>query len=217
MKASKWMPKYGYVPFFMVIGVTFIVFYITRLLTAEAVHYDVSLPLDSRIPFAPQFIWVYVLAYVQWVLVLVLGAREGKDFYFRGTAAEMTGKSIAFFIFLFLPTCMTRGDIQGDGLSQMMTRLIYTLDEPNNLFPSLHCLDSWVCLRLVLQMKKVPKWFKMGNAIFSFLVFASVVLVKQHLFLDIWGGILVGELGFFIVRAFHTEKLLYKIIPQKLQ
>lgn len=217
MKISKIVPKYGYIPFVLVIAVNCFVFYVTRLLTANAPHYDISVPLDAMIPFVPEFIVVYILAIGQWVFVLALAAREGKDFYYKATAAEMSSKIFVFLIFLFLPTSMERGEIRGNDIFDLMTRLIYTLDAPNNLFPSIHCLDSWVCLRVVCRMKTAPKWFKICNAIFSVLVFASVVLVKQHLFLDIWAGILVGELGFWMVRRFHTDRLLYKIVPQKLQ
>lgn len=217
MKLSKIVPKYGYIPFVLVIAVNCFVFYVTRFFTAGAPHYDVSICLDKWIPFVPEFIGIYILAIGQWVLVLALAAREGKDFYYKATAAEMSSKIFVFLIFLFLPTSMERGQIQGNDIFDLLTRLIYTLDAPNNLFPSIHCLDSWVCLRVVCKMRTAPKWFKIANAIFSVLVFASVVLVKQHLFLDILGGIFIGELGFLMVRLFHTEKLLYKIVPQKLQ
>ncbi len=217
MKLSRIVPKYGYIPFILVIAVNCFVFYFTRFLTAGAYHYDVSIWLDAKIPFVPEFIMVYILAIGQWVLVLALAAREGKDFYYKATAAEMSSKVFVFLVFLLLPTSMERGEIQGNDLFDMLTRLIYTLDAPNNLFPSIHCLDSWVCLRVVCKMKTAPKWFQIANAVFSVLVFASVVLVKQHLFVDILGGILIGELGFLMVRLFHTDKLLSKIIPAKLQ
>ncbi len=217
MKLSKIVPKYGYTPFILVIAVNCFVFYVTRLLTANAPHYDVSIWLDDLIPFVPEFIGVYILAIGQWVLVLALAAREGRDFYYKATAAEMSSKIFVFLIFLLLPTTMKRGQITGNSVFDMLTLMIYTLDAPNNLFPSIHCLDSWVCLRVVCRMKTAPKWFKVCNAIFSVLVFASVVLVKQHLFVDILAGIAIGELGFGMVRLFHTEKLLYKVVPAKLQ
>lgn len=217
MRLSKIVPKYGYVPFVLVIAVNCFVFYVTRLLTAGAPHYDVSIWLDRLIPFVPEFILIYILAIGQWVLVLALAAREGKDFYYKATAAEMSSKLFVFLIFLLMPTGMQRGEIRGNDIFDLLTRLIYTLDAPNNLFPSIHCLDSWVCLRVVCRMNTAPKWFKLSNAIFSILVFASVVLVKQHLFVDILGGILIGELGFLMVRLFHTDKWLYKIVPQRLQ
>ncbi len=217
MKKSITIPRYGYVPFVLVIAVNCFVFYVTRLITAHAPHYDVSIWLDDVIPFMPEFILVYILAIGQWVFVLALAAREGKDFYYKATAAEMSSKVFVFLIFLFLPTSMERGQIKGNDIFDMLTRMIYTLDAPNNLFPSIHCLDSWVCLRVVCRMKTVPKWLKICNAIFSLLVFVSVVLVKQHLFVDILGGIVIGELGFVMVRLLQTERILYKIVPKRLQ
>ncbi len=211
------VPKYGYAPLFLVIFTNCFVFYFSRIFTSNAFHYDVSIPLDDKIPFVPAFIVFYLLAFVQWLVTLALCARESKDFCYKAVGADVFSKLIVFLIFLVLPTSMTRGEIEGNGIFELLTKLIYTLDSPDNLFPSLHCLDSWVCLRVVFRMKKMPKWYKLSNAVMSLLIFASVVLVKQHLFLDIWGGIIVAELGFGMVRFFHVDRLLYKIIPKGLQ
>ncbi len=216
-KILRLVPRYGYVPFVLVILVNCFVFYVTRFFTADAYHYDISIPLDDKIPFLPEFIVIYILAIGQWVLILALAAREGKDFYYKATAAEMSSKIFVFLFFLFLPTGMERGEVVGNDIFDWLTRFIYFMDAPNNIFPSIHCLDSWVCLRVVCKMKTLPRWFRWANGVFSFLVFASVVFVKQHLFLDIIGGIVIGELGFLLVRLLHTDRILYKIVPKSLQ
>ena len=41
-------------------------------------------------------------------------------------------------------------------------------------------------------------------------MFASTVLVKQHLFLDIPAGILIGEAGIFISKKANFKNLFYK-------
>lgn len=217
MSKKHLLPTYSYLPFLLVVAVNCFVFYATRLVTRNATHFDISIWLDDRIPFCPEFIIIYILAIGQWILVLALASFEGRRFYYKATAAELSSKLFVFFVFLLMPTTMERGTIQGSDLFDQLTGIIYALDTPDNLFPSIHCLDSWVCLRVVCKQTRAPKWFKISNAVFSLLVFASVVLVKQHLFLDILGGIVVGELGFLMVRLFHTDQLLDALIPKKLQ
>ncbi len=208
------IPKYGYIPFICIILSSCFVFYVTRFITANMYHYDISTSVDDAIPFVPAFISIYVLAYVQWAVVLFMAMKYDRDFYYRSAAAEIGAKIFIFLFFVFMPTDMVRGEITGTGFFDWLTRLMYTIDQPNNLFPSMHCLDSWLCLRIAFKMKGVPSWFKWGNAAFSFLVFASVVLVKQHLFLDIFGGIMVAELGILLVKYLHFEKILYRLTPK---
>ena len=46
-----------------------------------------------------------------------------------------------------------------------------------------------------MRMKKVPPRYRQFTLLFSLLVFASTVLIKQHAAVDILGGILTAELG----------------------
>jgi membrane-associated phospholipid phosphatase len=66
-------------------------------------------------------------------------------------------------------------------------------------------------------MKNAPGWLKWANGIFSVLVFASVVLVKQHLLLDILGGIVLGEVALALRKLFRAERAMYRIVPQQWQ
>ncbi|MGM9602120.1 MAG: phosphatase PAP2 family protein [Faecousia sp.] len=216
-KLSKVIPKYAYIPFGMMLATIAISFYATRPFTAGGFHYNVSIPLDDKIPFVPAFISVYILAYVQWVATTVLAAREDMDFYFKAASVVVVGNLLAIPFFLFLPTAMVRPEVQGNGIFEWLTRLIYACDTPDNLFPSLHCLDSWVCMRVVCRTKKTPTWYKWANGGFSFLVFAAVVLVKQHLFLDIFGGILVAEAAFLVAKWLKAERMMYRLVPKRWQ
>jgi membrane-associated phospholipid phosphatase len=46
-------------------------------------------------------------------------------------------------------------------------------------------------------------------------IFASTVLVKQHVVVDILGGILVAELGFFLARKLRAGRV-FEAINRKL-
>ena len=74
------------------------------------------------------------------------------------------------------------------------------------LCPSIHCLDSWLSWRFLVQCKKVPLWYKWVNFVFSLLVCLSTVLVKQHVIVDIFAGIAVAELGLLLSRLYYDRK-----------
>lgn len=216
-KEKRLIPKHFYIPAVFCCLALIFAFYATRLFNSDGPHYNVAIPLDDKIPFVPAFIVFYVGAYAQWVLNLWLAAREGQDFYFRVTTTEILAKLIAVPIFLFFPTAMVRPEIRGSGFFESLTAFIYACDSPDNLFPSMHCMDSWLCLLVMLRMKRVPLWAKWVNGIFSVLVFASVVLVKQHLFLDIIGGLLLVEIAFLVRKTFRAERVMYRLVPKAWQ
>ena len=185
-----------------------LVYYGARLVNLHRVYHCVSLPLDAKIPFVPAFIFIYVLAFVQWGLGYLLLAHSEKTVCRRYVCGLLIAKALCGICFLLYPTCMTARPIpSGTGLPNRLTALIFAADTPpDNLFPSIHCLESWMCLRLTLRTKALPRWVKVGAVIFTILVFASVLLVKQHVLVDIPAGIAAGELGLLLARSIIKER-----------
>lgn len=210
-RLSTLIPKYARLPLLAALILNCSAYWLTRPLTGGAAHYDISVSLDARIPFVPPFIVIYVLAYVQWVVGYIIIARDSEELCYRVLSGEMISKLICCAFFLALPTSMVRPEVTGTDIFSRLTRLIYSLDTPDNLFPSIHCVESWLCFRGAIRAKKVGKAYKAANLIFTLLVFASVVLVKQHLVVDIISGLLVAELGQLLAPAIHADALLKRI------
>ena len=189
------LPPYTRIPLVSMVCVHGLVYYATRLVTQQLAHLDFSLPVDDAIPFIPAFSVIYVLAYVQWTAGFIMIAREGRELCYRVISGEIISKLICMALFLLVPTTMIRADIVSDGFFDTIVRSIYRLDAADNLFPSIHCLESWVCFRGAMQIKKVGPWYRYFTLLFSLLVFASTVLIKQHVAVDIIAGVLTAEIG----------------------
>ncbi len=160
---------------------------------------DLSTPIDDAIPFFTPFITIYILAYVHWFVGYIVLTHGGREHFFKVATAEMIAKALCLLCFLLIPTTIARPAITDEGFFGFATSIIYSADKPLNLFPSIHCLESWVVFRGCLKMN-VPKWYKIIMGVFAVLVFASVVFVKQHFFLDIPAGILVFEIGLLVTK-----------------
>ena len=205
------IPKYAYIPFalwFIMLGVCF---YLTRLFNTNWHHYDLSIPLDSKIPFVPAMIVVYIFSYVIWAVGTIMISHESADLCYEIMSAHVIAKLFATVIFLAVPTTMVRAEVTGSDIFSQLTRLIYKLDTPDNLFPSLHCLENWIICRGFLKCKHLKTGWKIGSFVAALAVFASVVTVRQHLFLDIPAGILVGELGLQLSARLKAGNVLKKI------
>ena len=208
---KKLIPKYARIPLLTALTINCFVYFVLRLFLRDAVHYDLSLPLDSAIPFVPSFILIYILAYPQWVLGYILICRDSEELCYRVMAGEIISKLICGLFFIFLPTTMSRPEVVGDGIFEKLTRLIYSLDAPDNLFPSVHCAESWLCFRCALEAKSLPRAYKWGSLVFTLLVFASTVLVKQHVLVDIPAALIVAELGQLLSRRTRAGRCFEKL------
>ena len=205
------LPQYSITPVFILVIIGLSTYFITKLVTDGGGHYDVSLPIDHKIPFYPVFIIVYVLSYLQWFFGYGIIAKERKEICYRFLSAEIIAKLISLSIFIIMPTMMVRPEITGSDIFSKLTGLIYAMDTPTNLFPSLHCLESWIILRAAFHLERHGKLYIAINAIFAVLVFASVLFVRQHLILDIPAAILVGEIALFITKKWNAGTVFEKI------
>ena len=169
--------------------------------------HSVDLPVDDWIPLFVPSVHVYAeVCYVFWLVSLALvflrGGKEAKRFALSIVIAE----AVCALIFLVYPTTVVRPEIIGDGLSAKMLRLIYEVDNPVNLFPSVHCLGSWFGWIAVRGDKKIPKWYRVTAFVLMVLICVSTLTTKQHVFLDLVGGIALAEITYRAVGMFMKKE-----------
>lgn len=208
------IPGYSVVPLAVSVILNMLTYYATRLVTQSVRHFDFTLPVDGWIPFVPAAVLIYVLAFVSWVVGFVVVCRESREVCYRVLAGEQTAKLLCLVIFLTLPTTMVRPEVTGSGFFCWLTRFIYRMDTPDNLLPSIHCLENWILFRGAIRCRKVGKGYKLGYFIFTLMVFASTLLVKQHLAVDVVAAIIVAELGFWLADRLKTHRI-YEILEGK--
>lgn len=211
----KILPKYAFLPLIICLGLNAFTYFGTRLFTTGLYHYDLSLPIDYMIPFTPFMMSVYVLAYVVWIVGFIVIGRESREVCYEVLTAEQIAKLCCLVAFIAIPTTIIRPEVTGTGFFQWLSRLIYSMDSPDNLLPSVHCLENWICFRGAMKCKKVGKGYKIFMFVAAILVFASTLMVKQHVVLDVVAAIVVVELGLFLSRRFNLSKI-YFIIEDRL-
>ena len=206
--AKPLLPSRSLVPIALMLGANLAAFFGTRLLTAGADMHSMATALDAAIPFVPAMIIVYLLAYVQWGAGYLVVAHEPRRICWYFAAAMIIAKLICAVCFLLYPTVMAgRPMPEGADLISRLTAGVFRLDpHADNLFPSIHCLDSWFFLRVFLRSERVSKPARILSAVFTLAVFASVVLVKQHVLVDIPAGIAAAELGLLLARPLLRDK-----------
>ncbi len=192
------IPKYAIKPLALALLVNSCVYMGIAQLRRFLTFSSLETPLDTALPFLAPFVLFYVLAFVQWGLNYLLIARDSNELCYRFAFGNIIAKIICLFFFLLLPTTLARPEVTGTDLCSRLVRLIYTSDPPVNLFPSIHCLESWCCIRASFLLKKSNRAYQTATIIMSLGVFASTLFIKQHVIADVFGGIIVFEAGFWL-------------------
>ncbi len=171
-----------------------LVFSGTRLFTAGWRHWHMTTDLDLAVPFLPWTVAVYVGAYFFWAVNYVLALRLGEERAWRFLAADMLGKSVCLAAFLLLPTAQLRPAVPEGAPLGGLLEIIYLLDTPDNLFPSIHCLNSWLCWAGLRGCRDVPAGYRAFTLAAALAICLSTLTTKQHVLADMIGGLILGEL-----------------------
>jgi membrane-associated phospholipid phosphatase len=145
---------------------------------------SLAMPLDARIPFVPETIFVYASVYTA-VTFPLFAVRSPALFRRVGVAY---GVVIAVSLAVFAVCPVTSVDLRPDitlldasRFSGWGVKLVYTLDPPFNLFPSIHLAVA--TLAAFAAWKARPAYGAIGFAWVA-LIAVSISTVKQHFLID---------------------------------
>ena len=172
-----------------------LVFYATRLLLPYLPAHRMATALDAAIPVRAEWIIIYYLTFVFWLVSAVLILSESRAYARRMVKGYLIAMLISGVIFLVWPTTLTRPVPPDTGLFNILLALLYQIDAPVNLCPSLHVLITYFCIRAAMGSRMVPKWYYPVSWVFFALVCLCILFVKQHVLVDIPAAILVAELS----------------------
>lgn len=207
MKLKKWIagiiPVYGWIPLIAEFALNTIVYNGAKLIAGSWHHYNLETDLDRMIPFVPWTVSIYFGCFIFWAVNYILSVRQGKERAYRFLSADFLAKCICLVFFLALPTTNTRPEVGQDGIWNMAIRFLYWVDSPDNLFPSIHCLTSWMCYIGLRGQKNVPRAYRCFSCVMAVAVFISTLTTRQHVLMDVAGGVLLAEVCWYI--AGHTS------------
>ncbi|MGA2505363.1 MAG: phosphatase PAP2 family protein [Anaerolineales bacterium] len=159
--------------------------------------------LDSAIPVVPIFVIPYnsLQPYIYATLVLFLLFRTK---YFQSACLAMiTVWFISYGFYYFLQSEVVRPVLTATDTFSKMVMNVYAGDNAYNDFPSLHTSLSTI---LAIHWVKVNKPLGIVLSIWTALIVASTLLIKQHY---------IADLIFGLVLAFGLSLLYTKVVVRK--
>lgn len=207
-KTLDFIPKHARKPLLFVLAFNMAAYCLPSILNIEA-KFDMTLPIDLRIPTLPVFAYIYVLSFPYWALNYILICGESEKMCRRFVTAEVMGKAVCFLMFMLVPATFARpaaDTLSGPGA--WLLKIIYALDEPTRLIPSIHCYASWLCVRPLMtkEIRRVPLAHRIFSFVLTVLICFSTLYTRQHVIVDVFAGVLLGEAVWLITGFMFKDR-----------
>ncbi len=175
------------------------VYFISKLITKSWHHYDMTLSADEYVPFLPWTVLIYLGCYLFWAVNYYMCANQSNADRDRFFCADFLAKAICLIIFIALPTTNVR-PIIGDtkNVFNFLMSFLYKIDTADNLFPSIHCLVSWLCWVGVRKRKDVSVFYRYFSLAVAVIICITTLTTRQHVVVDVFAGVALAELCYYI-------------------
>ena len=168
---------------------------------------NLKIGFDDKIPFIKEMIFTYhsFMPYLilGGLIFLALDEREYKKY----VIALFANQLLAYVIFYFFQTQVPRYDtnLLGNDIASEFVKLTYKVDGHFSGFPSLH-VANMTTLAIYAWRAKIKMGPKVLMIAYAALVAATTVLVKQHVVMDGFGGLIHAAVIYLIVEAYFNKK-----------
>jgi membrane-associated phospholipid phosphatase len=148
-----------------------------------------STALDDALPVVPVFVIPYVslnlFVYSSLIMFLLFRTR----IFQSACLAMLAAFFVSYGFYIFLQSEMIRPVLTGTDAFTAMIRNVYAGDNPYNCFPSLHTSVSTIMAIHWLRAGRRPGVIA---AVWTALIVASTVFVKQHYVADLVAGLILA-------------------------
>lgn len=172
----------------------YFLFYLPAFFILEKVSspkVTVYCPIDGMIPFIPAFVFPYFAWHLLIPAILIFFMIKDREAFLRLCFTMFTGMTAALFIYAVIPNGLNiRVPVTGNSLPEKICSLLYSIDTPTNVCPSIH-VSSTVAISVSVQKArslKKHKAVKIFLHITAILIIASTLFIKQHSVYDVLAG-----------------------------
>lgn len=151
--------------------------------------------IDRAIPFLDWTVWIYY-SYAVFLVLPFLACRD-ETVVTRALHSLVANSVIAAVVFFLWPTAGVAQQPDGSGATGLLWSALQRVDRPMNLFPSLHIANACTC---ALALRAERPW-RVAGLVWAVLIAISTLTTKQHLFVDLLGGLALAGLTAGLTRA----------------
>jgi len=187
----------SYAKYYAWLSVAFFIVYggANYLASHRIERYRFFLPIELHTPFVPESILIYLSVCAIFILPV---------FYINKAQVMGLAKAFMFCLlvagcfFILLPAELAHERTDDIRFMPALFSILYTLALPHNLMPSLHIAFTVLFLSVCHTLEK-RAYIRYIFILWGLLLFASVLLMRQHQLIDIPTGALLGWVAYRFV------------------
>lgn len=211
---GRWIPREAVFSLIFTLIFELMTYYIAKKLILGRTMHRVDIALDHQIPQRYEWILVYFGAFLFWGISFILVSRRGKERWHRFFTANIFALIVCGVLFVAYPTYIERPELTGSGFFYQAMRFLYWVDTPVNIFPSVHCMASWLCFLGLRSDRTLPRAFRAFELVFALMICASTLLVKQHCIADVIAGVALAQGFYLLFGRTNTYRLSMKLFDR---
>ena len=132
MQKTTIIHKYAVAPLLAIAAMHAAVWLGSKNLADFSRAFDVTLGLDALIPLRPEWVVIYVVTFLFWMMGLLFAARQDEELCFRFASGVIIAEIICCVIFIAFPSCITRPELAVSDFFTGVLSLVYFFDKPTN-------------------------------------------------------------------------------------
>lgn len=157
--------------------------------------HDLTTVIDDKIPFLIGFLPIYHSWFPFLIYFIIRTMIKDPKAYRPMIKTIILGLVFAYITFIVFQTTVPRPTVSGNNFLELWLQKTHVIDNHFAGFPSCHVLTT-TALILGVDTSVQSSKIKFFVTVYGLIIIATTVLVKQHVFLDIPGGILYAIIPF---------------------
>ena len=184
-----------------------LLYFITKLTPLSA--HLIGSSFDKETPLYTFFVWFYVIWYLVLIIVPLILYLKDRDIFYKYLTLDIICLIFDLSIYIIYPTIIERPVINGNGISDLLLKLIYFCDTPAcNCLPSEHCAWCFIFMYVFSISKNIDVKYKIINIILNILIILSTLFIHQHVIYDVIAAFIIVIISIIINKIFNIE---YKV------
>ncbi len=202
-------PQYSHLKLLLLWPAYFIAFFVTERLLPRSFYHPMHSALDDLIPFHEGFLIPYVFWYIYMIgSILYTLLRDTRAFRRQGWFMIFTFTT-ASVVYLIYPTCqqLRPQTFPRDNALTQIVRLLYWVDTPTNVCPSLHVCGAIGCALGLCDTKRFSSvLWKAVYAGITCLIILSTMFLKQHSSVDVFWALILSAVAYWLAYRLPNRK-----------
>lgn len=203
IRCSKKLAGYHHALPLIVYGIIYLIWFRQLETNVTGNYHVIHMAADDYIPFCEIFIIPYMLWFVYVSAVVAYFFFKDREDYYKTCAFLFTGMTI----FLIVSTIWPNGHhlratvSLEDNIFSRMVELLWSIDTPTNLWPSIHVYNSLGAHFAIIRSKSFENrpGIRTASLLLASSIIASTMLIKQHSVFDVTTAFIMAAIMYLII------------------